>query len=139
MKQKQSKRATYEDVGHAQDRIRKYIDNSIKNDRLFDEKHRDNFIKIYREATLGLGGREPFFYPGEKKTYKFPNLDHVVFWLLYQDTTKIIMPTGETIELKNFWKMIRDKLFELFPHAINLAIKISQEQIKLTRSTPEDV
>ena len=139
MKQKQSKRATFEDVGSAQDKIRKYIDNCIRDNKLLDEKHRDTFIKIYREATLGLGGGYPFFYTGKLQTYKFPNIDHAVFWLLYRDSTQITMPTGETIPIKELWITLRDRLFELFPQAINLSIKISQEQIKLSRSTPEDV
>jgi hypothetical protein len=139
-RQRQSKRATFEDTGLAQDKIRKYIDRDlIKDNKLLDEKHREHFIKIYREATLGIGGTMPFFYAGKIKTYKFPNMDHVIFWLLYRTTTQITMTTGEKIEARDMWISIRDKLFELFPQAINLSIKISQEQIKLSRSLPEDV
>lgn len=128
MKQ-QSKRASFIDVGFAQDKLRKYIDDCIEYNKPLDKNERNKFIKLLRDSTLGLGINYPFLYSGKLKTYDLNHVEHAAYWLAYKEKNPVRLG-DEEIEIKNLWLKLRDNLFIIFPHAVTLGFKISQEQIR---------
>jgi len=129
MKQ-QSKRATFIDVGISQEKILKYIDNCIEENKPLDKKERLKFLRLFRMSTLGLGSDYTFLYNGKQKTYNLDHVAHAAGWLAYQEKTQVKLG-DENIEIKELWIKLRDYLLIVFPHADTLSTKISQEQIHL--------
>ena len=117
----QSKRATFEDVGFAQDKLLDFIDICIEENRVLTKGERKNFIKNLRLATLGLDTEYQFFIG--KQQHPLGHVGHAAYWLAYQKTNPIII-NGESIEVKQFWIILRDLLFKIFPHAIEMSVKI---------------
>jgi len=79
-----------------------------------------------------LGTNKKVFYPGKNNTYSLGNVEHAAYWLSYRESNYVIFE-GETVEIKELWKRLRDALFDVFPHAIETSIRISKEQ-KYSRS-----
>jgi len=129
MKQ-QSKRATFIDVGISQEKILKYIDNCIEENKPLDKKERIKFLQLFRMSTLGLGSDYRFLYNGKFKTYNLNHVAHAAGWLAYRDSTPVLLG-NENVEIKELWIKLRDYLLIVFPHADTLSTKISQEQIRL--------
>lgn len=124
---KQQKRATFEDVGLAQDKLLSLIDECIEENKPLDEKNRKQFIRSYRLATLGLGSEFRFVLNGRKQGYDMGCLGHAAYWIAYQNSN-IICIKDEDIRIEKFWLKLRDMLFMVFDPAIELAVKISKEQ-----------
>jgi len=128
-KEKQSKRATFIDVGHSQDQLRRLIDELIsKNRPLHDTKERNRFIQLFRESTFGIGTKKNFLIKGKNKTYTLPNIQHAGYWLAYRDTNQVHFEGGEYIQIQQIWRQFRDGLFQIYPHALELSAKMSKEQ-----------
>jgi len=129
MKQ-QSKRATFIDVGLAQEKILDYIDKCIDDNKPLDKKERKKFLRLFRMSTLGLGSDYPFLFNGKYKVYDLKHIAHAGGWLAYQDSSDVVLG-NEIIEIKELWIKLRDYLLVVFPYADTLSTKISQEQIKI--------
>jgi len=135
----QSKRATFEDVGAAQDKLRVFVDECIEQNKILNEKEREYFIRLFREATLGFGANHKFTIESKNKSYSLLSVGHAANWIAYQMKTPISMRDGEQIDIKMFWWRLRDELFTIFDEAIHLSVKISQEQIKMGVSQAAEV
>jgi len=133
MKQ-QSKRATFLDVGDAQEKLRKIIDDCITNNKTLEENQREKFIKLLRLSTLGLGKDFKFIFSTNKGRFDIGHVHHAACWLAYQTDTTVDIE-GNPFQIKELWYYLRDYLFFVFPHADTLSTKISQEQIKLGTAT----
>lgn len=128
MKQQQ-RRATFEDVSQAQDKLLKIVDRCIQEKRCLKKSERKNFFRKYRWATLGVDSKMNINIQGEKKSYNLGHVGHAAYWLAYQQQNVVSMG-DEQIEIQVFWKKLRDKLFYIFPVALRMAVKMSKEQTR---------
>ena len=135
MKQ-ESKRATFEDVGTAQDVILDFVDKCIDDNRTLTKDERKKFTRNLRLATLGMGTEYRFLMKGRKKTYDLKHVEHAAYWLAYRTKNPVDMDE-EKIEIALFWRTLRDMLFLVFPHAIETSIKISKEQLEYLKGQSE--
>jgi len=126
----QQKRATFEDVCKAQDRLLTLIDKHIQNNEPLKKGERKKFIDTFRLATLGLGSEHFFYIEGKNKGYKIGHVGHAAYWLAYRNET-IVNLGKDTFEIKEFWLKLRDYCFTLFSHAQEMSIKISKEIVDL--------
>lgn len=142
---KQSKRATFEDVKNAQKNFRELLDILINNNRCLNKNERNKYFDILALSTLGVGIdlQEPFIIEGNTGfKHLIGNFEYVAGWLAYQDNNKIIVgknPDVEEIDIYKFWKNLRDMFLKVRGHALKMGVKISAEQIKMGRSTPEEI
>lgn len=138
MKQQQ-RRATFEDVRHAQNTIRVWIDGLILKNKPLTENEREKFIKLMQLASLGIGTAEIFMITTREKTHNFPHIESALYWVCYQENAKVKLG-NETIQIKEIWKKIKTKwCFEIFPYALQESIKISKEQTHLGAATAKEV
>ena len=124
---KLQRRATFEDVGNAQDIVLDFIDECIKENRPLNVDERKFFIENLRLATLGLTTEYGFIMDGKNKKYDLKHVGHAACWLAYRQDNPVKLG-DEFINISEFWKKLRDMLFLIFPHAIETSIKISREQ-----------
>jgi len=135
----QSKRASYVDVKKAQKNIIQKIDTLIDENRVLTDKERNNFLhNLLPDSTLGLGVEFSFFIRGKKEKYSLGHIEHGIRWIAYREFSSVKIGE-EKIEIKELWKKTRDYLFIVFPYALTLSFKISQEQIKLGGSKPAEI
>jgi len=135
MTKQQSKRATFEDVGLAQDKLREYIDNCIKNNSILEIEEREEFIKLLRNSTLGIGKDFRFVFKTKEGHFDLGSVEYAAYWLAYQTNEKIMFKEKQ-FDIKDIWYQLRDNLFTVFPHAITMSVKISKEQTHLGASEP---
>lgn len=135
----EQKSARFNDVGKSQEIVLKILDQAIEENRILTEKERDKFIKHMRVATLGLGTEHRFIIKGKNQSYDLNHVGHVSYWLSYQKTNKIQMGSEDTIEIKEFWKILRDHFWQIFPYADFTSIKISKEQTHMGISKAGEV
>jgi len=128
----QSKRATYNDIAEAQDKLRHLIDRLITEKRpLQNDKERERFIKLVRDATFGMGTETSLIVRGRQRTYNLKHMQHAAYWLAYQKDTPVLFDGGEAIEIEKLWRELRDRFFIVFPNALAMAARMSQEQTHL--------
>lgn len=133
MKKEQQKRATFEDVCNAQDKLLVFIDKCIQNNKPLDSSERLMFIRLFRHATLGLGMEYMFTIRGDNKTYNLDHVGHASYWLAYR-TDGIVVIGADSFEIKRLWLRLRDYCFKIFPQAQQMSIKISKEQTRMGTS-----
>jgi Fe-S cluster biosynthesis and repair protein YggX len=126
----QSKRATFEDVSYSQNTLRKFIDNCIVENRPLNEQERDNFLKLMQNATLGIGTKYKFYLNGQKGKYCFGHIEKAAYEIAYTEKNTIII-NNEVFEIADLWKSLRKYLFDIFPYAIEMSIKISKEMVDM--------
>jgi hypothetical protein len=126
MKQ-QSKRATFLDVGDAQDEIREIIDACISKNKVLTEEEKNKFIRLLRLSTLGLGKDFKFIFSTDIGRFDLGHVHHAACWLAYQTDTNIRIE-GHIFEIKEVWYQLRDYLFTVFPFADTMSVQISKEQ-----------
>lgn len=138
--QKQSKRATFEDVKNAQKKLLALLDKLVAENRPLLEKERGYYFNWIALATLGTGtdlGERVLIQ--DKKGYKhnLGNIEYVFGWMAYQDKNMVTIgniPDVAEIEIFKVWFAIRDMFLKVRGHALKMGVKISQEQIKLGRA-----
>ena len=126
MKQ-QSKRATFLDVGDAQDSIRKILDKCINDNKPLNESERNEFIKLLRLSTLGLGKDFKFVFSSDEGSFDLGHVHHAACWLSYQDSN-IVEIEKHKFKIKDIWYQLRDYFFTVFPFADTMSVQISKEQ-----------
>jgi len=129
----QQKRATFEDVCRAQDKLLAFIDKCIDDNKALNKYERKEFIEHFRFATLGLGSEHIFIITSEKRSHTIGNVGHAAYWLAYRTNTPISL-SDDVIEIKDFWLKLRDYCFKIFPLAQEMSIKISKEQTRFGSS-----
>ena len=123
----QQKRATFEDVCNAQDRLLIFIDECINNNIPLSSEKRNEFISLFRIATLGLGAEHAFYIQGKHMNHTLGDVGHAAYWLAYR-TEQMVVLSHDFFEIKEFWLKLRDYCFKIFSQAQELSIKISKEQ-----------
>lgn len=123
---KQQKRATFEDVCIAQDKLLDFLDTCIQKSLLLDVRKRQFFIENFRLATLGIGSERHFFIQGEQQRYDIGHVGHAAYWLAYRDNDPVKVG-NDMIPIRRFWLQLRDECFYLFPKAQEISIKMSKE------------
>ena len=133
MKTNQQKRATFEDVCVAQDKLIDMLDKCIEDNKPLSVKERKYFIQLFRVATLGLGSEMMFFIKGESKGYKIGHVGHAAYWLAYRDGPMVALGR-DVFEIREFWLKLRDYCFQIFSLSQEMSIKISKEQVRFGSS-----
>jgi len=123
----QQKRATFDDVCRAQDKLLFFINECIKKNIILTDTNRQTFIESFRLATLGLGAERRFFIQGNCQRYDLGHVGHAAYWLAYRDTNPVTLGV-DLIPIRMFWLRLRDECFYLFPKAQEMSIKLSKEQ-----------
>jgi hypothetical protein len=136
MKKEQQKRATFEDVCNAQDKLQYFLDDHIDNNKVIDVKKRLYFIKLFRLATLGLGCEFTFTVTSDTGSYSMGHVAHAAYWLSYRDDADNVVIGGGVFTIGECWLHLRDYCFQIFPLAQQMSIKISKEQTYMGPSTP---
>jgi len=142
---KQSKRATFEDVRNAQKKFREFLDNLIENNRPLEIKERNKYFNLLAMSTLGIGIelKEKLMIQDDSGfKHVLGDFEYVAGWIAYQEKNKITIggsPDEKTIEIWKIWFSIRDMFLKVRGYALKMSVKISAEQIKLGRSTPEEL
>ena len=137
---KQSKRATFEDVKEAQKKLLVLLDKLIAENRPLLEKERVQYFNIIALATLGVGTEytERVLIPDEKGyIHDLGNIEYVLGWMAYQDkeTIKIGKPPDVAeVSISKAWYQLHDMFLKVRGYALKMGVKISQEQIKLSRA-----
>ena len=141
---------TLEAVFSAQERLRKHLDQLIKENRpIKDENERDRFFRELTYSTLGLGAVETeFMTPGSGRMFYVLNLDGFVREFTYYND-KIVSKeyigndhantkstdNNTSLPISEMWNLIKMHLFAIFPKAIDRATSISKETSDKGKST----
>ena len=133
MKANQQKRATFEDVCAAQDKLIDMLDKCIEGNKPLSVKERRYFIQLFRVATLGLGSEMTFYIKGESKGYKIGHVGHAAYWLAYQGGPCVALGR-DVFQIRDFWLKLRDYCFQIFSLSQEMSIKISKEQVRFGSS-----
>ena len=134
----QQKRATFEDVSNAQNQLRSFIDNCIQQNKVLTTQERERFIRLLQTATLGIGTETRFYIKGKQGKYLFGHVGKAAYDIAYTNTNFIVI-YNEIFPIKTLWAALRNYLFDIYDHAIALAIRISQEQTRMGPSQPGEV
>ena len=133
----QQRRATFEDVSKAQDKLDALIEQFITQNKPLTNNERKNFTRYFRLATMGLAGEYSFFLKGEHGTHNLLTAGKAARWLSKRKTNPVQLynPT-ETMILSDCWKQLWDTLDKIYDPALEMSIKISQEQTHRGSSEP---
>jgi len=135
MYEEQQKRATFEDVCQAQDKVLYYLDIYIKENKILDSKERTRFIRLFRLATLGIGSELNYVISGQHKTYHLGHVGHASYWIAYRLSSEVMLG-DECFDIRLLWMQLRDCCFQLFPKAQEISFKISKEQTRFGSTEP---
>lgn len=138
-------KATMEAVFQSQERLRKHLDELVKENRcLKDQQERDTFFREVSYSTLGLGIEQIIEYKTKEYSGIRKDVETVARWLAYQTTNKVIVPLElykpgneqykEEVPICKLWQVLRDNLFSVFPLSLDRACSISKERDEQIRS-----
>ena len=136
----QQKRATFNDVGNAQDKLDRLIKDIITNNKPLDASEQKQLKKTFRLATLGLCSEHQFFLKTSKGVHDLGHAGHAFRWLIKQTKNPVVFHNPEEhIALKEIWQQLWDVFNKVYDPALNVSIKISKEQTHFGPSEPAEV
>ena len=138
-------RATKEDTKNNQERLRVFLEQLEKENRGITSEERGSFFSMLADSLLGLDfDRIYTLYLDDMTILKINNIGEFIRELSYQNTfvensflKKYGRVTEGTIEIKKIWYGLKFIIFGIYPGAINVATKISQERENVDYDTLE--
>jgi len=133
--QEVSVRLFYEDTLMIQNSFIIWIESLIKNKGIIPETHRKSFRSTLSKSTLEVGRGQVLIHKTKKK-------ERIVLGKFYTFTMKMAYQTSPivTINYKNktyhipiedIWLTILNKLYDIFPFALNESRRMSGEKIRM--------
>jgi hypothetical protein len=138
-------RATKEDTKNNQEALRLFLETLEQENRGLKTDERGNFFCMIADSLLGIDfDREYTMYLDDMTTLRTKNVGEFIRELAYQNTfvdsnflKKYGRTTEDTIEIKKIWHSLKFIIFGIYPGAINVATKISQERENIDYDTSE--
>lgn len=142
---KRSFRATFLDTKSSQQKLLEWVNNLIEENRPIKVEKRQQFLRLLANATLGEGYEIDIPHSTKKKYIK--NVDwevdgkgdkvkpekvgDIIRFAVFEGRKKIpkLGRKNEGTEIKELWKTIRSLLLRIFPRALQVAVRSSQEII----------
>lgn len=131
-------RASFEDVLANQEKLRKWLDNLVKEDRPLKPEERGPFLQLVARATLGQGGKIPLVY-GDKSLRLHlytrecaSNAEDFFRFIAYYNGQHLELFESK-LKPSALWRWARELAFKTFPLALDRATSISAERVSISR------